>query len=158
MQNIYHFVGRTTDRKPFIQSMHDKWTIETSRLKLLEKKKKLLPHAFVLMPNHFHLLAEIKTDFSVFDLDHTLSIRNFEITNIKTYREIYCYIYMNPVRAGLTKAPHHYPYSLLHEKILNPLDAPRTYSKIPVGLGGIEGEMRWISLNKQSNTAWSEKR
>jgi putative transposase len=152
MQNIYHFVGRTTDRKPFLESMDQKWTKETNRLKFLESKKKLFTHAFVLMPNHFHLLAEMKLDFSPFDLDYSLSIRNFEITNIKTYREIYCYIYMNPVRAGLTKAPHHYPYSLLHEKMIHPERAPRTYCKIPVGLGGLEGEMRWITMNHRRDT------
>lgn len=142
MQNYFHFMGRTKDRKPF--NLSQKWQNEEKRLSHLQKEKKIQVHAYVLMPNHFHLLGEIQDSFTFKDLDLDLDLSFEAIDNRKNYWETYKYIYMNPVRANLTREPQFYPYSLLHFQYYKKTLPYQNHSRMPIGLGGIEGEVHWI--------------
>lgn len=134
MNNLYHFIGRTPDRKPFKIPLGTLWRVSLQEL----SPRKV--HAFVLMPNHFHLLVESEKSQLGLNCFSDLDIVGEKIPNAHVYRENYRYIILNPVRGGLCKFPHHYPYSTFNNSSLPFL----LHSKLSLGLGGPEGELRWI--------------
>ncbi|MFZ4713788.1 MAG: hypothetical protein ACOYL6_08765 [Bacteriovoracaceae bacterium] len=135
---LYHLAGRTHDRNPFKIPLYKLWDI--SILSLANPQLKLKIHAYVLMPNHFHLLAEMKSlDLAIEGVGH-LNLAYKKIQTAYLYRETYRYIVLNPVRARLCNEPDHYPYSSFSGKNLPFL----LHSKLSVGFGGKEGERLWI--------------
>ena len=96
------------------------------------KKRRLLLHEFVIMPNHFHLLLTpnpvvplekalqfIKGGFSFrakrelhWDLEiWQPSFVNHRIRDAEDYKQHRAYIWQNPVRAGLAESPELFPWS-----------------------------------------------
>ena len=91
-------------------------------------------HAFVLMPNHFHLLVTdplglLSKALNCFMKETSLSIgsdagrinqvygsRNYKcmIDSYHYFTHAYKYLYRNPVKAGLVETVEAYPYSTLH--------------------------------------------
>lgn len=139
---LYHLMGRTKDRAAFKTNLKVLWQKHTSSLSQSPLSSKLRVHAFVLMPNHFHLLAECSED--TLGSSHTLDLSQERIANARAYRETYCYIFMNPVRAHLCRLPQHYPYSTFHYQFHQKFLPFSLYSRLSLGLGGTEGELRWI--------------
>jgi REP element-mobilizing transposase RayT/nitrogen fixation-related uncharacterized protein len=104
-------------------------------LELLNKYKehygfKLI--SYVLMPNHLHLLIELKEGLSISDIMHDLNANYTKYFNGKIGRKghlfkersrmnviekasylsaVAAYIHLNPVALGLAKTPEEYPYS-----------------------------------------------
>lgn len=142
---LYHFMGRTKDRKNFKENMKSLWNNHTSSLSPNPLTINLRVHTFVLMPNHFHLLAESPIDHPKLYGQNQLDIAFAKISNTKVYRETYCYITMNPVRAQLCRRPEHYPYSTLFYQAKQKYLPFQLYSRLSLGLGGTEGELAWIS-------------
>ncbi len=88
-------------------------------------------HAFVLMPNHFHLIASAAAGNISESLNHfmretskeisklsgrinqTYGSRNHKslITNHHHFTNVYKYVYRNPVRAKLVSTVEEWPYS-----------------------------------------------
>lgn len=95
----------------------------------------LKAHAFVLMHNHFHLLASFpeKEPEALRRIAYLLLLESFQvqssqapppdpmdidvrqIDNFRHYTEAYRYVYRNPVDAGLVLRVEDYPYSSLHK-------------------------------------------
>lgn len=146
MNNLYHLVGRTPDRKVFKTPLAQLWK------ESLYSLTPLRVHAFVLMPNHFHLLAETTRPALNLKCFSSLEMISEKIPNNHVYRETYRYILLNPVRGGLCKFPHHYPYSTFN----NPNLPFLLHSRISLGLGGAEGELRWIMGLKQPSLNLSQ--
>lgn len=91
-------------------------------------------HAFVLMSNHFHLLAafprsNLSDAMEYFmretsrgiaresdRLNHVYGSRVFRsrLSSDYAFQNVYKYVYQNPVQAGLCKKVEDYPYSTLH--------------------------------------------
>lgn len=110
------------------------WEIMSNHLYSSHQRFNLKIHSFVLMTNHFHLLAStpegnlsecmayfMKATSSDLTLagnriNQTYGGRYFRsvIENDHHYLHAYKYIYRNPVKAGLCKNVEDYRYSTLH--------------------------------------------
>jgi putative transposase len=111
-------------------------------LKEQQSKHRLRLHAFVIMPDHAHLLLTpasnislektmqyIKGNFS-FRLKSKLDVweRSYDsrrITNADDYNTHLTYIHQNPIRANLATQPERYPHSTANPT--HPADAPPTH-------------------------------
>lgn len=80
-------------------------------------------HSCVLMSNHLHAL--ISTDESYFGFTEASLAQEFRVPFLRAvhvsriesfaqYREVYRYIYRNPIEAGLVPMAELYPYSTLY--------------------------------------------
>ena len=127
----HHIIQRGNNRQPIFTSAADYKTL----LDVLDenaKKFKVAIHAYVLMSNHFHLLATPATAEGLpkmmkavgrryvryfNDTQHrtgTLWEGRYKSTLIQTERYLLAcmvYIDLNPVRAGLVPGPQDYPWS-----------------------------------------------
>ena len=135
-QNIfpYHVMSRTNNKDWFKIPIFEVWDICKNALEYSIQKRPITLHSFVLMGNHYHMLittpdSNIDQFMQKFNLRLSLLISNYSgtinhkfsnrykwtIVDNKNYLlNVYRYIYQNPVRAGITKLAHHYPYSSLH--------------------------------------------
>lgn len=127
----YHITGRCINREWFQLPMEEVWRIFSEELKKTHEDKKLQIHAFVLMTNHYHLLAstpEANISQCMHQFMHATSKRLTRAGNrinqtyagrhYKTilqshfyYLNTYKYIYRNPVDAGLSEKAEDYSYS-----------------------------------------------
>ena len=127
----HHIIQRGNNRQAIFNSTADYELL----LDLLEEnahKQRVAIHAYVLMSNHFHLLATPETAEGIpqmmqavgrryvrnFNLRHqrsgTLWEGRYRSTLIQTERYLLAcmaYIDLNPVRAGLVADPEDYPWS-----------------------------------------------
>ena len=133
----FHITGRRHNKKPFDIELSRVWQIMSQHLYLTNIFFGLRIHAFVLMPNHFHLICSTNGGslgecFNFFmretskvlnyqsgNLNQTWGARFYrcEIPNYGYYMNCYKYLYQNPVRANLTGKCEHWPYSTLHGKL-----------------------------------------
>jgi putative transposase len=123
----YFITSGTASRRRLFQ-VEQNATLLIEVLKEQREKKRLQLHAFVIMPDHIHLLLTpapeislekamqfIKGNFS-FRLRSKLDIwersyTNHRITDINDHNTHLTYIHQNPVRAKLTIQPELYPFS-----------------------------------------------
>lgn len=120
--------------------------------KYLELLKKYKEHygfklyAFCLMPNHLHLLFELKPNLTISDIMHDLNANYTKYFNAKYARkghlfqerfkmnilekefyltDIITYIHLNPISSGLVKDIADYPYSGYSYHITEKNDCPQ---------------------------------
>jgi putative transposase len=117
-------------------------------LRSYARARKFAVHNFVVMPNHVHILLTLPGDISLekamqlikgnfsFRAAHELAFhgevwqRGFSdvsINNERSFRLHHSYINNNPVKAGLSNSPEHYPFHYAFLKIrkqLTPEDHP----------------------------------
>jgi putative transposase len=123
----YFITSATASRRRLFQ-VYKNATLLIEVLNEQREKKRLQLHAFVIMPDHIHLLLTpapeislekamqfIKGSFS-FRLKSKLDVwersyTNHRITDTNTHLT---YIHQNPVRAKLTTQPELYPFSSAH--------------------------------------------
>lgn len=129
----YHITGRCSNKLHFHLNLDSVWAIMEDYLFYSNKKHGLKIHSFVLMPNHFHLLAsisqnpigEIMREF----LTNTSKEMNFmsgrinqnwgskhfkcELKQPQHFLNTYKYVYQNPVRAKLSNNCESWKYSTL---------------------------------------------
>jgi REP element-mobilizing transposase RayT len=127
---FYHVIARGNRGQKIFRDDQD-YERYLSFLKEYKTRFRFLLYAYTLMPTHIHILLEV----SETPLSRLMQILQFRYTrnfNIKykkwghlfqgRYKAILCdkdsyflelsaYIHLNPVRAGLIKAPHQYPWS-----------------------------------------------
>lgn len=127
---FYHVIARGNRGQKIFRDDQD-YQRYLSFLREYKARFHFLLYAYTLMPTHIHILLEM----SETPLSRLMQILQFRYTrnfNIKykkwghlfqgRYRAILCdrdsyflelsaYIHLNPVRAGLIKAPHQYPWS-----------------------------------------------
>ena len=127
----HHIVQRGNNRQAIFADSSDYETL----LRLLEeyaKKFDVAIHGYVLMSNHFHLLATPKTEEGVPQLMQALGRSYVRYFNAKAKRSgtlwegrykstliqaerhlLACMVYidLNPVRAGIAASPADYPWS-----------------------------------------------
>lgn len=129
----YHVTARCNNKDPFQGSFEDTWLIITAEICEIIKKYNCKIHAFVLMPNHFHLLITTpKDDLGIIMQSFMISItkklnlnsgrtgRVFGsryhwslIDNEQYYDCALKYVYRNPVKANLANDVQSYPFSSL---------------------------------------------
>lgn len=110
------------------------WDITCNQLYFVNKAYNLLIHQFVLMPNHYHLVAttpesNISEAIGYFAKETTREIQKYsgrcnQIYGGRFHRTIldkniyflntYKYVYRNPVKANLSKNVEEYRYSTLN--------------------------------------------
>ncbi|MBU4312008.1 MAG: transposase [Candidatus Omnitrophica bacterium] len=134
----YHITSRGNQKqKVFIEDEDFKYYL--AKLRKYKHKYGFLLYADCLMPNHPHLLGEIKNpkDLSHFMHDLTRSYTSYFNDKYKKVGHLWqgrfqsrivtkddylidCinYIELNPVRAGLVKSPMDWPYSSYRERVL----------------------------------------
>lgn len=130
----FHVTGRRHNKAPFNIELDQVWTIMSELLYLTHHFFGLRIHAFVLMPNHFHLICStgsvpLGTAVGYFmressksmnkisgNINQTWGCRFYrcEIPEYKYFMNCYKYVYQNPVRAGLTSRCENWKYSTLN--------------------------------------------
>ena len=129
----YHVTARCNNKEHFHPTIQETWLIISNELKEIVERYECRLHAFVLMPNHFHLLISTpKDDLGIVMQSFLLKItkkinsktgrtgRVFGskyhwslIDNEQYYDCVLKYIYRNPVKARLSESVEQYPYSTL---------------------------------------------
>ena len=133
----YHITGRCINRDWFAGSLQETWQIFCEELWMASVLHDLKIHSFVLMQNHFHLIAE--TPFSNISqimkrlmevtskritrdarrINQTYGGRHFK-TILQTqsyYLNCYKYVYLNPVNSGICERVEQYPFSTLRDRL-----------------------------------------
>jgi putative transposase len=123
----YFITSVTASRRRLFQ-VDQNATLLIEILQEQRAKNRIQLHAFVIMPDHFHLLLTpapeislekamqyIKGGFS-FRLKSKLDVwersyTNHRITNIDDFEAHTNYTHQNPIRANLISEPHLYPFS-----------------------------------------------
>ena len=130
----YHITGRCINKDWFNIPMESVWEIMCRELSFLSYAYDIKIHSFVLMSNHFHLLASTpqanlseamwnfmkQSSFSLTTagnrINQTYGQRYFRsvITSGHYFNHAYKYIYANPVKAGFVEKVEQYRFSTLH--------------------------------------------
>ncbi len=144
----YHVSARTPNREDFKIPIEEIWRLMENHLYSAKNNFDLRIHAFVLMPNHFHLLVStpqfnISPSMNYFLGETSREMnrssgrinqnwgRRHHKTLVSSYHyfmNVYKYIYRNPVRAGLCSQVEEYRYSTLsglcgRAKLIIPIEA-----------------------------------
>jgi putative transposase len=130
----YHVTARCNNKENFCINKREAWNIFSKVFRKITIEFKVKIHCFVLMENHFHLMITTPNE----NLDEvmywvmktvTLEIQKKSgrinrifggrykwslIRDEKYYYNVYKYIALNPVNAGITKKVEHYTYSTFH--------------------------------------------
>ena len=127
---LYHVIARGNRRQEIFIDNQD-YERYLNFLKEYKEKYDFILYAYALMPNHVHLLIEVR-EAPLSRLMQSLQFRYTRNFNIKyktwghlfqgRYKAILCqkdsyflelsaYIHLNPVRAGLIEKPLEYPWS-----------------------------------------------
>lgn len=133
----YNISARCINREWFNVPMDRVWEIFCEELDQTAKDKNLLIHSFVLMSNHYHLIASTP-DANISQCMHqfmtrasrrltragnrineTFAGRHYKciLQHPNYYLNAYKYNYRNPVAAGICSRVEGYPYSSLHGKL-----------------------------------------
>lgn len=130
----YHITARCNNKEAFKLPLNYVWSIFISELNSLRENFDCSTHAFVLMPNHFHLLLTTQQDdlgivMHSFISNLTRKINKTSgrcgrvfgaryhwsiIDNENYYDCALKYVYRNPVKANLANTVDRYPYSTLN--------------------------------------------
>lgn len=129
----YHVTARANNREPFHLKLDSVWEILGSECRIVSLLYGVEFHAVVLMPNHFHILLTTPAE----DLGVVMTLLMKEITKrinrlsgrtgrvfggpyfwtlinyTLYYRNVFKYVYRNPVKAGLSTGVEDYRYSSL---------------------------------------------
>jgi putative transposase len=135
--SFYHITARTNNRDWFAVPMENVWRIMSDYLFFMHHAFGAEIIAFVLMGNHFHLIARFPSAnmseamqyfmretsrsiaYASHRTNHVYGSRYFR-SRIKSSRHldhVYKYVYRNPVEARLAVSVHDYRYSTLRCKL-----------------------------------------
>jgi putative transposase len=131
----YHIRARSNNRDWYELPLCDCFQIYSDVLKTTIEKYEIRLHAFVLMSNHFHMVAStpklnLSPSMRYFMTESARGIRDSAfrinhvyggrykptlITNPVYYANCLKYIFRNPIRAGLATSVEDYPWSSMFE-------------------------------------------
>lgn len=163
-EHYYHLVARSNNKDFFSLPLSVVWHLMTNELSKLQEKFDLRISAFVLMNNHFHLLMmtpdkDIDWVMFYFMKDTTKKMqrelgrinriygsryRGCLIENQHYLMNVYKYIYLNPIRAGLAARAEQYQFSTLNNNLNLPFKLDPV---VPLSLQSHNRELecRWIN-------------
>ena len=161
----YHIAARCINKEWFHSPTSEVWEIFNDELYLVQKLFDLKVFSFVLMSNHFHLLASApNADLSLamnyflressriilksnHRINGTFAGRFFRcrIQSYHHFTTVYKYIYRNPVEAGLCTWAEEYPWSTLNgilgfSKLILPLEEDKLLFDT-----GVEPTLKWLN-------------
>jgi REP element-mobilizing transposase RayT len=160
----YHITARTLNKEWFQIPLKDVWRVFEEELYMTSICYHLQVHSFVLMSNHFHLIARTpsanisqcmhrllgNTSRRLNELGNRIN-GNFAGRHYKTilhdpscFLSAYKYVYRNPVDAGLCEKVQDYPYSSLagllgKHHFLTPIAPDETL------FSDVEGTLEWLN-------------
>ncbi len=135
----YHITARTNNKERYPLPLDDMWTIYCSYLNKLICKYKFRVYCFVMMKNHYHMLASFDPRFPIYrimaefqtsvsrtvnsvsgKINHLYGGPYFGslITTPEYFYIAYKYILQNPVRSGAVKNVEQYSWSTLKNKTI----------------------------------------
>lgn len=167
----YHIHARCINREWFRIPLPDVWNIFSSYLHFIRHAYGVRINSFVLMSNHFHLIATPTHDnlpaamnYFMRETSRNISRDSCRINQVyggpyrkcmlKSYHyfcHAYKYVYRNPVEAGLSNHVEEYPYSTLQGLLgLSKLFIPTEYDTILFGpdvkrAHSLESELKWMN-------------
>lgn len=166
----YNISGRCINQEWFHLPMDVVWEIFSQELILVNLLHKLQIHSFVLMSNHFHLIAStpnanINKCMHLFmgnvsrrltaegnRINQTFSGRYFKtiLDHQSYFMNAYKYNYRNPVHAGLTTKVEDYTYSSLHGLL------GKTHLQFPVRedvtlFSNVNRTLEWLNTEPNPN-------
>ncbi|MBN1898516.1 MAG: transposase [Spirochaetes bacterium] len=132
--NLYHVLNRGNNKKEIFLNDHD-YSYFLKCINSTMKKYPFILNAFVLMPNHFHMLIEttsyklseiiksVLTKYSLFfnkkydEVGHVFQGRyhSFIVQKEKYMLQLIRYIHQNPVRAGIVRKIEEWKWSSYFE-------------------------------------------
>ncbi len=136
-ESPYHVAARSNGRDWFAIPIEEVWAISSRYLFFLHHAFGVRIHSFVLMNNHWHLIAEFpEANFSEAmtyfmretsrcigragnRINHVYGGRCFrsEIQTARYFSHAYKYVYRNPVEAGVSRLAENYDFSTLRSLI-----------------------------------------
>lgn len=154
----YNLSARCINKEWFNLPMDTVWQIYCEELSQVSKDKKLLIHSFLLMSNHFHLIASTPEE-NISQCMHQLMTRSSRrltqagnrinqsysgrhykciLHRHSHFLNAYKYNYRNPVAANICHRVEEYPYSTLSgilgiKKVEIPIVEDSTYNSDPMG-------------------------
>lgn len=132
IENALYYVTSRGDNDQEIFKQESDYRAYIDLLKRAKDQYKFMLFAFCLLPNHVHLLIELKGSATISQIMHTLNSNYIKYFNSKynraghLFQERYkmvllektpyllmamAYIHMNPSKLGLTAGSEEYPYS-----------------------------------------------
>ena len=160
----YNISARCINQEWFSIPMHKVWEIMCEELVYVIKDQNLVVHSFVLMSNHFHLIASTP-DANISQCMHQFMWRSsLRLTRMgnrinETYAgrhykcilqhpsyflNAYKYIYRNPVSAGICKKVEFYPYSTL-QSLMGLANVPFPMAEDTTWQSDPEGTLKWLN-------------
>jgi putative transposase len=129
----YHVTARANNRENFPLALEEIWEVFNEHLREISGRYATKIHAFVLMPNHFHLLISTPQEdlgkvmqYFMRSMTKTLNFKTGRsgrifgakyhwslIDSIQYFDCALKYVYRNPVKANLVNSVEFYPYSTL---------------------------------------------
>lgn len=141
----YHITARCINRDWFSVEPENVWRVMATHLHFIHLAFGIRIHAFVLMSNHFHLIASapngnLSEAMRFFMSESGRDLRTFSerinvtygsrfhrslLSNQLYYQHAYKYLYRNPVMAGLCERVEDYRYSTLRSLLgLEKMEVP----------------------------------
>jgi REP element-mobilizing transposase RayT len=135
----FHITARTLGKDWYGLSKKKVWSIFKKRLEHLAIEYKFKIHAFVLMSNHYHLVASADPRFDLeyliqrlqggvsLEINKALELsfyvfeeptKSSQITTPTYYKRVLKYVYRNPVEAGISARVEDYKFSTLNRSDL----------------------------------------
>lgn len=164
----YHITARGNNREPFPCEFDQAWKVFSINLNDIITLFGVKIHAFVLMPNHFHLLLTTPADDLGLVMQHfmksvtktinMISGRSGRVFGGKYHWSLVDndhyldsalkYIYRNPVKAGLAMKVEEYAYSSIREFISHDTPfsiLPSSYNSTLVPDGEVQNYLSWLN-------------
>jgi putative transposase len=163
---FYNLGGRSNNRDWFTLPLDTVYRIMGDYLYFIHHAFDAEIFSFVLMANHFHLIAKFPQGnlseamnyfmretsrviaFESGRINHVYGTRIFrsELRNFRHFENCYKYIYRNPVEAGLCERVEEYPYSTLRGLLgQSHLAIPVACDPFLFGADGVERTLAWLN-------------
>lgn len=172
----YHLTARSNNREWFYLPIPDVWQIFANTLAIVCERYELQVIAFVLMTNHYHLLAQFPQanmgeamNYLQREISRAIGKNSNRINHVfggpykasliahtPYLKHVYRYIYRNPVEANLSHSVQDYAFSTfqnLYEDSAPPFslrdDLALNWAPIPVNL---EERAEWLNFKETPET------
>jgi REP element-mobilizing transposase RayT len=162
----YHIVARSNNRDWFKVELAEVWEVFKEEFIELNQSYGFTGHGFVLMSNHYHLIASCSQDYDLGYIMRILQTRTSNRLNGLSgrinhvyggrykgsligdafyYANVLKYVFRNPVKAGLCSRVEAWPYSTVGDLLKS------SGSGIPTSCHVFE---KALFMNKQEKSNW----
>jgi putative transposase len=167
----YHISARCNNKEWFDLPLSEVWIIMENNLFLLHHGFQFQIHSFVLMSNHFHMIARTPNGNLSAGMNYFMRETSRQIAYLSNrinhvyggrfhrtlitcplyYLHAYKYVYRNPVEAGIVDDVCAYPYSTLHGLVgLANLHVPVCYDDTL--FSNFAGTLLWLNTKPHEQT------